>query len=74
MGMETLNSAARAAGFAMATPDEPVIPAGKGLGSELQSWQPGEPVLVEVSSPPKPASGTDWVRGLFSIFGRGALA
>lgn len=75
MGMESLNSAARAAGFAMAASDDPhdEIRA-EGKADETQ-WRPGEAVLLH--GPPRsrrrPRVG-DWVRSVLGLFGRRAPA
>jgi hypothetical protein len=78
MGIETLNNAARAAGFAMA-PDEGVADEPRPeIKAEGGAWQAGEPVLrtapatfvVAKSS----VSTTDWVKGVFGAFGRRAPA
>ena len=61
MGMETLNSAARAAGFAMAASDEPYA-----------QWRPGEAILLHAyPTQRKPGSG-DWLKGVLGLFGRRA--
>jgi hypothetical protein len=69
--METLNSAARAAGFAMAASDEPLNP--RTAESQPEAWRPGDSVALETSAARK--TGTiDWVKSLFGLFGRGAPA
>jgi hypothetical protein len=70
MGMETLNSAARAAGFAMAASDEPYQQAETGK-TENAEWRPGEAVLrtVPVRQQPHHRTG-DWLKGLLGLFGR----
>ena len=79
MGMETLNNAARAAGFAMATSDE-LLSNGKPpeAKTEIEAWRPGEAIMATQSAP---AAGgalhavTDWVKGrVFGVLGRGAPA
>lgn len=68
MGIETLNIAAYAAGFAMAGSEE----AFDGLGAEARAveprWQPGRAVLVREA----PESRTDWISLLQGLFGRRA--
>ena len=78
MGMETLNNAARAAGFAMATSDELLSNSKPDARTEDEAWRPGEAIMATQSPP---ASGgtlytvTDWVKGrVFGVFGRGAPA
>ena len=78
MGMETLNSAARAAGYAMATSDELLDNSKAEARTENEAWRPGEAIMPSQAAP---ASGnilhavTDWVKGrVFSVFGRGAPA
>ena len=78
MGMETLNTAARAAGFAMASdeflndgiPEQPV--------AETNAWRPGEAVLLgqgqERADAKAGPSFTDWIKGLFGTAGRRAPA
>lgn len=72
MGMETLNNAARAAGFAMAASDEPHEVA---RTEDTAQWRPGEAVLMY--EPPTlgrvPRVG-DWVKGVLSLLGRRAPA
>ncbi len=78
MGMETLNNAAHAAGFAMVGSDdlfdEPKVEA----KLEEKSWRPGEAVLLH--APPKEgqakphASMTEWIRGMLGVSGRRAPA
>jgi hypothetical protein len=79
MSIETLNSAARAAGFAMAMSDEP---ADDGKDQEHPAaWQPGDPVVLkavedslgDVGEPAK-STLTDWVKGVFTSIGRRAPA
>ena len=69
MGMETLNSAARAAGFAMAVSDE--SPAAVEAKTEAQSWRAGEPVLVHQAAPAKIAPAV-WLKSLLGLFHRRA--
>src|SRR5262245_61912309 len=72
MGMETLNSAARAAGFAMATTDEvPAQSSAEAKPEARTAWQSREALL---SASPKATSLVDWLKNPFGIFGRGAPA
>ena len=64
MGMETLNSAARAAGFAMAVSDE--TPAMVEAKVEAQPWRSGEPVIVRRDEPARIAQPV-WVRSLLNL-------
>ena len=69
MGMETLNSAARAAGFAMAVSDE--TPAAVEAKAEAQPWRSGEPVLVHQGTPAK-ITPAIWLKSLLGLFHRRA--
>jgi hypothetical protein len=78
MSIETLNTAARAAGFAMATSDEPAEET-KPQEQSATGWHPGEPVLLQGTGAPsadEPAktSLSDWVKGVFTSIGRRAPA
>lgn len=76
MGMETLNNAARAAGYAMATADE-LLSNKTGAKPEHEAWRPGEAVVPGVDTPPATAmhSVTSWVKErFFGALGRGAPA
>jgi hypothetical protein len=77
MGIETLNSAARAAGFAMAAPEEAyedlealphtgVAPPERSSRLTELHWQPNRGVLLHE----KPAERGDWMGVLLSFFGR----
>jgi hypothetical protein len=79
MGIETLNSAVHAAGFAMAAPEEAyedlealpqTVLATPGRSSRLTElqWQPSRGVLLHE----KPADRGDWMGALLSLFGRRA--
>jgi hypothetical protein len=72
MSIETLNSAARAAGFAMAMSDEPAEEA-KPQEHPAAGWDPAEPVLLTAGEPAK-ATLAEWVKGVFSSLGRRAPA
>lgn len=77
MGMETLNSAARAAGFAMAA-DEAEDRGKLEEIAESDAWRPGEAILLkDIHQQPEKAapSVTDWVKGaVFGMLGRRAPA
>jgi hypothetical protein len=70
MGIEALNSAAWAAGFAMAASDEPYaeVKVEEARAAETQ-WRPGEAMLPREVIKPTPRAG-DWVRNLLGLFGR----
>ncbi len=77
MGMETLNNAARAAGYAMATADELLNNNKTGAKPENEAWRPGEAVVPGAAAPPATAmhSVTSWVKmRFFGALGRGAPA
>jgi hypothetical protein len=67
MGMETLNSAARAAGFAMAACEEPHEQRTEAEPAEAQ-WRPGEAVLPHGPAGFGPRMA-DRVRSLLGLFG-----
>ena len=78
MGIETLNTAARAAGFAMATSDEASSDNKASAKPETESWRSGDAILLD----PEPSdaavkvasSSGDWLKSLLGVFGRGAPA
>jgi len=72
MGMETLNNAARAAGFAMAAAEEPLEDVRTEAKTEAAPWRPGEAVLTH--EPPKSGRIGDWTRTVLGLFGRRAPA
>jgi hypothetical protein len=78
MSIETLNSAARAAGFAMAG-SEGLDEERKSVdGLETSEWQPSEALLHRGEASAAPQSSlkvalSDWVKGVFTS-GRGAPA
>jgi hypothetical protein len=69
MGLEALKSAERAAGFAMASADDPSVESRvETVARETAEWRAAEPVLVQQTAPgdkPAPVSVTEWVKGLF---------
>jgi hypothetical protein len=75
MGMETLNSAARAAGFAMAA-DDPLQDQMPDAKPDADPWRPGEAVLALPKVAGLRASRVgDWIRSIASlVLGRGAPA
>ena len=46
MGMETLNNAARAAGYAMATSDDLLNDSKPEARPEIEAWRPGEAIMA----------------------------
>ena len=76
MSMETLNTAARAAGFAMATSDE-VSPESKVEAKpETEAWRSSEAILVSLEPQvvARKASAADWFKSLLGLSGRRAPA
>jgi hypothetical protein len=70
MGIEQLNSAAWAAGFAMASSEEDYEDGCVFVEPVETQWTPGRAVMVREPS----ADRTDWLRALLSLFGRRAPA
>jgi hypothetical protein len=71
--MESLQSAARAAGFAMATSDD----GEEGRAPQLEQraeWQPTQALLLPVGETAPPGKLADAVKGLWGFFGRRAPA
>ena len=62
MGMETLNSAARAAGFAMAASDEPYEEVKTEVKVETTAWRPSEAVMLTAANLERPHRVGDWLR------------
>ena len=76
MSMEKLNTAARAAGFAMATSDEGSQESKVEAKTETETWRSSEAILLHQdaqATAPK-ASATDWFKSLFGLSGRRAPA
>ena len=82
MSMQTLNTAVRAAGFAMATADEPADEnKPDALLAQSEAWRPGEAVLLspdelapdEVAVKATPTI-TERLKGVLGLLGRGAPA
>jgi hypothetical protein len=72
--METLNTAARAAGFAMATSDEGSQESKAEAKLEAEAWRSSEAIALPQDPAARKASATDWFKSLFGLFGRGAPA
>ena len=74
MSIENLNTAVRAAGFAMAPSDD----AAEQLTRQPESepWRPGEAILLSQDEPAEKAAPTigDRLKGVLGIFGRSAPA
>jgi hypothetical protein len=76
MSIENLNTAVRAAGFAMATADEP---ASESIPDDLlqsDAWRPGEAMLLNQDEPVAKAapSMTERLKGVLGLLGRSAPA
>jgi hypothetical protein len=74
MGMETLNTAARAAGFAMAASDEPYEEAKAEATAEPTGWRPTEAVMLTSMPIERHYRMGDWLRTMLGLFGRRAPA
>ena len=78
MSIETLNTAARAAGFAMATSDEASQESKAEAKPETETLASDEAMLLDqepLGTQPKAAfSATYWVKSLFGALGRRAPA
>jgi hypothetical protein len=75
--MEELNSAARAAGFAMAASEEPYAEVKVEARPAETQLRPGEAVARSEPARVGPRVGPrvgDWVRGMLGLFGRRAPA
>jgi hypothetical protein len=76
MSIETLNTAVHAAGFAMATSDEPADDPRPDKLPQSEAWRPGEAVLLspdEVTAKAAPTI-TERLKGVLGLLGRGAPA
>jgi hypothetical protein len=78
MGIEALNNAARAAGFAMAAPDDTPEEEDARKPALETSWRPAAPrgllvapAAVQVA---RPSQVTDWFKAMLGATGRGAPA
>ncbi len=69
MGIETLQSAARAAGFAMASSDEPLTEARREVE---QTWLPKATLLSNEprAETEKTQAFGEWVKGMIGVTGR----
>jgi len=75
MGMETLNNAARAAGFAMAGTDEIYEEPKSQVTPVAAGWQTPEAVLPQDTAMAlRPQRTGDWLKSLLGLFGRRAPA
>src|SRR6266576_3340405 len=79
MSIENLNTAVRAAGFAMAASDEPSDEGKTDRHSESEAWRPGEAILltqdeVALGAHGKPRTIAGRLKGVFGLFGRSAPA
>jgi hypothetical protein len=73
MSIENLNTAVRAAGFAMAASDEPAeLP----KPPESEAWRPGEAILLSQDETAAKAAPTiaDRLKGVLGLLGRSAPA
>jgi len=77
MGIEALNNAARAAGFAMAAPDDPPEEEVARRPAIDTSWRPGTAVSLIAPTPlnvARPSQVSDWFKTMLGAAGRGAPA
>jgi hypothetical protein len=78
MGIEALNNAARAAGFAMAAPDDTPDEEVARKPALDTSWRPAQAMgLLAPPSPvqvARPSQVTEWFRSMLGATGRGAPA
>jgi hypothetical protein len=77
MSIETLNTAVRAAGFAMATSDEPPDDPRPDKLLQSEAWRPGEAVLLspdEVAVAKAAPTIAERLKGVLGLLGRGAPA
>ncbi|TMJ77155.1 MAG: hypothetical protein E6G91_02965 [Alphaproteobacteria bacterium] len=79
MSIENLNTAVRAAGFAMAASDEPSDEGKTDKHLESEAWRPGEAILltqdeVALGAHGKPLTIAGRLKGVFGLFGRSAPA
>ena len=75
MGLETLKSAERAAGFAMASSDDLASESKSEAKAEAAAWRPSEAVLLTRGPEDKGAPSVgEWVKSWFSASGRSAPA
>ena len=76
MGIEALNNAARAAGFAMVPPDDAPVEERAPEVAPEQAWRPSTAVAVRPAQPvtARTSQVTDWFKGVLGVSGRGAPA
>jgi hypothetical protein len=80
MSIENLNTAVRAAGFAMATSDEPADENKPNKHPQSEGWRPGEAILLNedetaASAQVKTAPTiTERLKGVLGLLGRSAPA
>ena len=77
MGIEALNNAARAAGFAMAAPDDTTDEEVVRKPAADTSWRPSTAVALLGPTAPqvaRPSQVSDWFRSMLGATGRGAPA
>lgn len=65
MGIERLNNAAWAAGFAMATPEEDDFEVAVSEAPDMQ-WRPGQAVMVRE----EPVERLEWLKAFLGLLGR----
>jgi hypothetical protein len=78
MGIETLNTAARAAGFAMASDEVAPDVSVEAKPETPEGWRPDRAAMLdperEIASRAEQPSNADWLKSLLGVFGRGAPA
>jgi hypothetical protein len=76
MSIENLNTAVRAAGFAMATSDEPADDIKPDQLLQSEAWRPGEAMLLSQDEPAAKATTSiaDRLKGVLGLLGRSAPA
>lgn len=77
MSIENLNSAVRAAGFAMATSDESADENKPDKQLQSDAWRPGEAILLspdETAAAKAAPTIADRLKGVLGLLGRGAPA
>jgi hypothetical protein len=76
MGIEALNNAARAAGFAMAAPDDTAEEEVVRKPAVTTSWRPSPVALLGPTAPQvaRPSQVSDWFKSVLGTTGRGAPA
>ena len=75
MSIENLNTAVRAAGFAMAVSDEAADEAKSDKQLQVEAWRPGEAIVLADDETAKTAPSIgDRLKGVLGLFGRSAPA